>query len=170
VKPEDFISVSVSDFISIISRPSTKGKRCRHGRESQGVTPPVSGFSSGIMPVLRQPIYYCALLPFTFSIFRKSIQSPVPFLRIVLVSVPGRFHQYIQKLLLVGQTIIDRIVLIGMKHPFGLNLRGRPFAGDGESRSGLLSAHGGNWEIAGHLLNRLGTEMHIVMYDGRTTT
>jgi predicted LPLAT superfamily acyltransferase len=30
----------------------------------------------------------------------------------------------------------------------------------------LLSAHIGNWEIAGHLLKRLGTEIHIVMYDG----
>jgi predicted LPLAT superfamily acyltransferase len=30
----------------------------------------------------------------------------------------------------------------------------------------LLSAHIGNWEIAGHLLKRLDTKIHIVMFDG----
>ena len=31
----------------------------------------------------------------------------------------------------------------------------------------MLSAHIGNWEIAGHLLQRLNTEMNIVMFDGK---
>ncbi len=30
----------------------------------------------------------------------------------------------------------------------------------------LLSGHIGNWEIAGHLLNRLNTKINIVMFDG----
>jgi predicted LPLAT superfamily acyltransferase len=30
----------------------------------------------------------------------------------------------------------------------------------------LLSAHIGNWEIAGHLLKRLNTTINVVMYDG----
>lgn len=30
----------------------------------------------------------------------------------------------------------------------------------------LLSAHVGNWEIAGHLLKRLNTTINVVMYDG----
>ena len=30
----------------------------------------------------------------------------------------------------------------------------------------LLSAHIGNWDIAGHLLKRLDTRIHIVMFDG----
>ena len=30
----------------------------------------------------------------------------------------------------------------------------------------LLSAHIGNWEIAGHLLKRLNTKINIVMFDG----
>jgi predicted LPLAT superfamily acyltransferase len=69
-----------------------------------------------------------------------------------------------------GQTIIDKIVLTsGMKHPFRFDFEGEDYLREmvQQKKGGLLlSAHIGNWEIAGHLLQRLGTEMHIVMYDG----
>jgi len=69
-----------------------------------------------------------------------------------------------------GQSIIDRIVLMsGMKQPFRFEFEGEEHLREmvNQKKGGLLlSAHIGNWEIAGHLLNRLGTEMHIVMYDG----
>lgn len=68
-----------------------------------------------------------------------------------------------------GQTLIDRIVVMaGMKNKFTYHF-------DGEEnlhkivalkKGGLLlSAHLGNWEIAGHLFQRLGTGINIVMYD-----
>jgi predicted LPLAT superfamily acyltransferase len=71
---------------------------------------------------------------------------------------------------LFGQSLIDRVVLMaGIKNKFTFNF-------DGEEnlhqivrmqRGGLLlSAHIGNWEIAGHLLKRIGTRIHIVMFDG----
>jgi predicted LPLAT superfamily acyltransferase len=69
-----------------------------------------------------------------------------------------------------GQTIIDRIVLMsGIKHRFHFEFEGEEWLREmvNQKKGGLLlSAHIGNWEIAGHLLNRLGTDMHIVMYDG----
>ena len=69
-----------------------------------------------------------------------------------------------------GQTIIDKIVLMsGLKNPFRFDFEGEEYLRQMVSqRKGglLLSAHIGNWEIAGHLLQRLGTDMHIVMYDG----
>jgi len=69
-----------------------------------------------------------------------------------------------------GQTIIDKVVLMsGMKSPFSFDFEGEDYLRQMVSRNKgglLLSAHIGNWEIAGHLLQRLGTEMHIVMYDG----
>jgi predicted LPLAT superfamily acyltransferase len=69
-----------------------------------------------------------------------------------------------------GQTIIDKIVLTsGLKNPFRFDFEGEEYLQQMVSqRKGglLLSAHVGNWEIAGHLLQRLGTDMHIVMYDG----
>ncbi len=69
-----------------------------------------------------------------------------------------------------GQTIIDRIMLMsGMASPFHFEFEGEEYLRDmvKQNKGGLLlSAHIGNWEIAGHLLKRLGTEMHIVMFDG----
>jgi predicted LPLAT superfamily acyltransferase len=69
-----------------------------------------------------------------------------------------------------GQTIIDKIVLTsGLKNPFRFDFEGEDYLRQmvSQNKGGLLlSAHIGNWEIAGHLLQRLGTDMHIVMYDG----
>lgn len=69
-----------------------------------------------------------------------------------------------------GQTIIDRIVLMaGIPHRFSFDFDGEDHLQRmvSEKQGGLLlSAHIGNWEIAGHLLQRLDTRMNIVMFDG----
>jgi len=69
-----------------------------------------------------------------------------------------------------GQTIIDRILLMsGRINPFHFEFEGEEYLREmvEQNKGGLLlSAHIGNWEIAGHLLKRLGTVMHIVMFDG----
>ncbi|KYP14588.1 lipid A biosynthesis acyltransferase, partial [Flavihumibacter sp. CACIAM 22H1] len=69
-----------------------------------------------------------------------------------------------------GQTLIDKVAVMA-----GLNPR-LSFDFDGEEwlhqmvqqgKGGLLlSAHVGNWEIAGHLLKRLKAPINVVMYDG----
>lgn len=66
-----------------------------------------------------------------------------------------------------GQTLIDKVVLMsGIKHRFTFDFDGeehlRAMTGSGGL---LLSGHIGNWEIAGHLLQRLETRIHILMYD-----
>jgi predicted LPLAT superfamily acyltransferase len=69
-----------------------------------------------------------------------------------------------------GQTQIDKVVVMaGIRNKFTYHF-------DGEenlhkiaalNKGGLLlSAHLGNWEIAGHLLKRLRTKINIVMFDG----
>ena len=69
-----------------------------------------------------------------------------------------------------GQTLIDKVVVMaGIRNKFTYHF-------DGEenlhkiaalNKGGLLlSAHLGNWEIAGHLLKRLRTRINIVMFDG----
>ncbi|ANH84074.1 lipid A biosynthesis acyltransferase [Niabella ginsenosidivorans] len=69
-----------------------------------------------------------------------------------------------------GQALIDRIVLMaGIKNKFTFNFDGEAYLKEmvaGGKGGLLLSAHIGNWEIAGHLLKRLNTKIHIVMYDG----
>jgi predicted LPLAT superfamily acyltransferase len=69
-----------------------------------------------------------------------------------------------------GQTIIDRIVLMsGIPNRFTFNFDGEEnlHAIAAMKKGGLLlSAHVGNWEIAGHLLKRLNTKINIVMFDG----
>ena len=71
---------------------------------------------------------------------------------------------------LFGQSLIDRVVIMsGMTNKFTFNFDGEENLHQivGLKRGGLLlSAHIGNWEIAGHLLKRLGTRIHIVMFDG----
>jgi len=97
---------------------------------------------------------------YQYAFFRNRLGFPV---WSAFVSIYKNYYWF-------GQTIIDRIVLMsGMKHPFRFEFEGEDHLREMvEQKKGglLLSAHIGNWEIAGHLLKRLGTEMHIVMYDG----
>ncbi len=84
----------------------------------------------------------------------------------ILKSLGYLFKNYFQ----LGQSIIDKVVMMsGIKNNFTFNF-------DGEAnlrkmvalRQGgiLLSAHIGNWDIAGHLLKRLETKINIVIFDG----
>jgi predicted LPLAT superfamily acyltransferase len=71
---------------------------------------------------------------------------------------------------LFGQSLIDKVVVMsGIKNKFTFNFDGEDNLHKIVSlqRGGLLlSAHIGNWEIAGHLLKRLNTRINIVMFDG----
>lgn len=79
--------------------------------------------------------------------------------------------QLIRKnLLIFGQTLIDKIaVLSGAGGKLSFTHEGveniEQLVKDGKGGI-LLSAHLGNWEVAGHLLKRVNTVINIVMYDG----
>ncbi|MEP7144433.1 MAG: lipid A biosynthesis acyltransferase [Ferruginibacter sp.] len=84
----------------------------------------------------------------------------------VLTSISYLYQNYYQ----LGQSIIDKVVVMsGIKNNFTFNFDGednlRKMAA--LQKGGLLlSAHIGNWDIAGHLLKRLETRIHIVIFDG----
>ena len=71
---------------------------------------------------------------------------------------------------LLGQSIIDKVVVMsGIKNKFSFHFDGeenlRKIAALGKGGI-LLSAHIGNWDVAGHLFKRLDTRINIVLYDG----
>ncbi|MCK7560103.1 lipid A biosynthesis acyltransferase [Chitinophaga sedimenti] len=69
-----------------------------------------------------------------------------------------------------GQTLIDKIVVMAnIPNPFTFEFDGERHLHDmvaGGKGGILLSAHLGNWEVAGHLFTRLQTKINIVMFDG----
>lgn len=69
-----------------------------------------------------------------------------------------------------GQSLIDKVaVMSGMAKKFTFDFDGEEHLREMVrlKKGGLLlSAHIGNWEAAGHLLERLGTNINIVMFDG----
>lgn len=71
---------------------------------------------------------------------------------------------------LLGQSIIDKVVIMaGIPNKFTFNFDGEENLRDiAALKQGgmLLSAHVGNWDIAGYLLKRLDTKINIVIFDG----
>lgn len=69
-----------------------------------------------------------------------------------------------------GQTLIDKVVVMAeLPNRFTFEFDGEPYLHDivsGGKGGILLSAHLGNWEVAGHLFSRLQTRINIVMFDG----
>ncbi len=69
---------------------------------------------------------------------------------------------------ILGQTIIDKVaVMAGAKNPFHvIHKNGKQLEDIAKIGKGgiLISAHIGNWEVAGQGLNRLNTPFNILMY------
>jgi predicted LPLAT superfamily acyltransferase len=65
-----------------------------------------------------------------------------------------------------GQILIDKTVMLaGFQHKFTFNFEGEEYLREMNSGGLLISAHVGNWEIAGNLLNRLNKKIHIILFD-----
>jgi len=71
---------------------------------------------------------------------------------------------------LLGQSIMDKVVVMsGIKNRFTYEFEGEENLRKMASlkKGGMLiSGHIGNWDIAGHLLKRLDTVIHVIIYDG----
>ncbi|RAW00140.1 LpxL/LpxP family acyltransferase [Pseudochryseolinea flava] len=112
---------------------------------------------------------FVALYYFLFS--RKSSTNIYQYFRhrlkfSWLKSVVNVYRNYYR----FGQTLLDKIVVsAGMSKPFTFHFDGeenlQEFGSIGKGGI-LLSAHVGNWEVAGNFLQRLNTRVNVVMFDG----
>jgi predicted LPLAT superfamily acyltransferase len=105
-----------------------------------------------------------------FLISYKSSKHIIAYFKRLGISRIHAFSKLYANYFLFGQTLIDRVVLLsGIRNRFSFEFEGEDYLRQMvDMRKGglLLSAHIGNWEIAGHLLKRLNTPVHIVMFDG----
>ncbi len=121
----------------------------------------------GVMPayvVLRFVTFYYVLFSY------RSTKSVLHFFHKLGYSKGTSLLKLVQNYYLFGQTLIDKVVMMSsIRNKFTFNFDGEEhLLKMVELQKGglLLSAHIGNWEIAGHLLKRLGAPINIVMYDG----
>lgn len=79
-----------------------------------------------------------------------------------LYSLIGIFRNYYK----FGQVLLDKIAMLaGYQQQFTFDFEGEEYLRQMEHGGLLVSAHIGNWEIAGQLLNRLEKRIHIILYD-----
>lgn len=65
-----------------------------------------------------------------------------------------------------GQILLDKIVMLaGFKQQFTFDFEGEEYLRQMHDGGLLVSAHVGNWEIAGQLLNRLEKRINILVFD-----
>jgi len=111
---------------------------------------------------------FVALYYFLFA--RKSNKNSFYFFHEILKYKKTTAYLKIYKnYYLFGQSILDKVALMaGVRTKFTINHEGGEvldkIAATGKGGI-LISAHVGNWEIAGQMLNRLNTKFNILMYD-----
>lgn len=107
-----------------------------------------------------------------YRLFVPAATRPLRYLYEQRLGLPkGEASRLIKKnIITFGQTLIDKIaVLAGVRHGLTFehegieHLEAMVTAGQGGI---IVSAHLGNWEVAGHLLRRIEAPINILMYDG----
>ncbi len=111
---------------------------------------------------------FVALYYFLFS-FKSNKNSYYFFHNILKYKRSTAYLKIYKNYYLFGQTILDKVALMaGVKTKFTINHEGGEIL-DKIAAMGkggiLISAHIGNWEIAGQMLNRLNTTFNILMYE-----
>jgi Predicted acyltransferase len=122
----------------------------------------------GVLPAYFL-LRFVALYYFFFS-FKASRQIYLLYRRKLGYSSISSLTKLYTNYFLLGQSIIDKVVVMsGIKNSFTFDFDGEEnLRNIATMQKGgiLLSAHIGNWDVAGHLFTRLETPINIVLYDG----
>lgn len=122
----------------------------------------------GVLPAYFL-LRFVALYYFFFS-FRASRQIYNLYRQKLGYSQFSSIKKVYKNYYLLGQSIIDKVVVMsGIKNDFSFDFDGEENLREiaALQKGGiLLSAHIGNWDVAGHLFKRLETPINIVLYDG----
>jgi predicted LPLAT superfamily acyltransferase len=119
---------------------------------------------------LRPAYFILRFVAFYYLLFSRS--TPIIYRYFRKVHQYGKWKSFLKtykNYRLFGQTMLDKVALLsGATKSFTVTHEGGEVL-DEVSRIGkggiLISAHIGNWEVAGQLLNRLGTGFNILMYE-----
>lgn len=114
--------------------------------------------------------FFLRFIVLYFVLFVPKGRKPIfSYFRSILHFGYWKSVQYIFKnFYLLGQVLIDKVALLaGFSNRFTFDFDGESHIRDMAATTGglLIGAHMGNWEIAGQLLERIETKVHIVMVE-----
>jgi len=113
--------------------------------------------------------FFIRIVAFYFLLFSKKAPINFYFRKIHSYRRLKTIKSIYQNYCLLGEVLVDKImVLSGMKPRFTYSFEGEEFLQEmsNEGKGGMLiGAHIGNWEMAGHLLDRIDTRVNIVMLE-----
>lgn len=86
--------------------------------------------------------------------------------KILNFSISSSFFKLCRNYYIFGQILLDKAALLaGCPNKFTFDFDGEEYLRQMKNGGLLISAHIGNWEIAGQLLERLESRFNIVMFD-----
>lgn len=105
-----------------------------------------------------------------FVLFSPKARKPMYFYfhRILGFNPLKSFFYLFKNNYVFGQVLIDKVALMaGLNSRFTFEFEGEEFLHQMAADKGgfIVGSHMGNWEIAGHLLKRIKTKVHIVMLE-----
>lgn len=119
-----------------------------------------------------KPAYFLlrfVLLYYIFFTPEPTRASYIYFRRVLQLGFWKSLRKVYQNYYLFGQTLIDKVAVMGgLAEKFTYNHDGIDYLQDlvsQETGAILISAHIGNYEMAGHLLDRFDVPVNIVMFD-----
>jgi predicted LPLAT superfamily acyltransferase len=120
---------------------------------------------------LRAGYFILYLVAFYYFLFSNTNGAMMDYFRLSLGYSYWKSQKSLyQNYYLLGQTILDRFAaMAGMASQFNINHHDTHYLkeiDDQGTGAMLLSAHIGNYEIAGYFLKKMKTPVNIVMYDG----